>query len=86
MTQTEDSGSAAPRQPDPLCMLLPMGWWFELPDTWANRRGAMILLCGLRRRVGWPLYMQRLALYHFFSLSLLGSPRVRRLQQRSLQK
>jgi transposase-like protein len=32
-----------------------MGLWFELPDTWANRRGAMILLRGLRRRDGWPL-------------------------------
>src|SRR5712691_5629128 len=55
MTQTEDSGSTEPRQPDTLCILLPMGLWFELPDTWANRRGAMILLRGLRRRDGWPL-------------------------------
>ena len=55
MTQTEESGSTAPRQPDTLCILLPMGLWFELPDTWANRRGAMILLRGLRRRDGWPL-------------------------------
>ena len=31
MTQTEASGSAAPRQPDTLCILLPMGLWFELP-------------------------------------------------------
>src|SRR6266853_1741888 len=55
MTQTEESGSTAPRQPDTLCILLPMGLWFALPDTWANRRGAMILLRGLRRRDGWPL-------------------------------
>lgn len=55
MTQTEESASAAPRQPDTLCILLPMGLWFALPDTWANRRGAMILLRGLRRRDGWPL-------------------------------
>lgn len=55
MTQTEDSGSTEPRQPATLCILLPMGLWFELPDTWANRRGAMILLRGLRRRDGWPL-------------------------------
>ena len=55
MTQTEDSGSTEPSQPDTLCILLPMGLWFELPDTWANRRGAMILLRGLRRRDGWPL-------------------------------
>jgi hypothetical protein len=32
-----------------------MGLWFELPDTWANRRGAMIVLRGLRRCDGWPL-------------------------------
>jgi hypothetical protein len=31
-----------------------MGLWFELPDTPANRRGAMILLRGLPRRDGWP--------------------------------
>ena len=55
MTQNEDSGSAESRQPPTLCLLLPMGLWFELPDTWANRRGAMIVLRGLRRRDGWPL-------------------------------
>ena len=32
-----------------------MGLWFELPDTPANRRGAIILLRGLPRRDGWPL-------------------------------
>ena len=55
MTQTDDSGSTAPRQPAPLYSLLPMGLWFALFDTWANRRGAMLLLRGLRRRDGWPL-------------------------------
>jgi hypothetical protein len=55
MTQNEDIGSAAPRQPETFQILLPMGLWFELPDTWANRRGAMILLRGLHRRDGWPL-------------------------------
>jgi hypothetical protein len=55
MTQTEESGSTEPRQPDTWCILLPMGLWCALPDTWANRRGAMILLRGLRRRAGWPL-------------------------------
>jgi transposase-like protein len=55
MTQSEDTSLAAPRQPDTLQILLPMGLWFELPDTWANRRGAMILLRGLHRRDGWPL-------------------------------
>ena len=55
MTQTEDSASTEPRPPATLCILLPMGLWFALPDTWANRRGAMIVLRGLRRRDGWPL-------------------------------
>ena len=55
MTQTEYSSSTAPRPPDTLCILLPMGLWFALPDTWANRRGAMLVLRGLRRRAGWPL-------------------------------
>ncbi len=55
MTQSDDTGSVAPRQPETLQILLPMGLWFELPDTWANRRGAMILLRGLHRRDGWPL-------------------------------
>ncbi len=55
MTQSEYRGSAQLKQPDTLSILLPMGLWFELPDTWSNRRGAMILLRGLRRRDGWPL-------------------------------
>jgi hypothetical protein len=55
MTHSEDTGSAHPRQPEILQILLPMGLWFELPDTWSNRRGAMIVWRGLRRRDGWPL-------------------------------
>ncbi len=55
MTQSEDNGSGQPRQPKTFQILLPMGLWFALPDTWANRRGAMILLRGLHRRDGWPL-------------------------------
>src|SRR6267143_614481 len=55
MTQSEDNGSAQPRQPKTFQILLPMGLWFTLPDTWSNRRGAMILLRGLHRRDGWPL-------------------------------
>jgi len=55
MTQTEESGSTEPSPPETLCILLPMGLWFALPAPWANRRGAMILLRGLRRRDGWPL-------------------------------
>jgi hypothetical protein len=55
MTQREDTDSPELRPPNTLCILLPMGLWFALPDTWANRRGAMILLRGLHRRDGWPL-------------------------------
>jgi hypothetical protein len=55
MTLREETGSPDLRQPDTLCILLPMGLWFALPDTWAHRRGAMILWRGLRRRDGWPL-------------------------------
>ena len=55
MTPTQDSVSTAPQQAQPLCIMLPMGMWFELPDTWANRRGAMILLRGLHQRDGRPL-------------------------------
>ncbi len=55
MTPTEDSVSTAPRQALPLCIMLPMGMWFALPDTWANRRGAMILLRGLHQHDGRPL-------------------------------
>src|SRR5262245_31706876 len=46
MTQNEDTGSVAPRPPDTFQLLLPMGLWCALPDTWANRRGAMIVLRG----------------------------------------
>jgi hypothetical protein len=52
--QTEASASTAPRPPDPLGILLPMGLWCALPDTWANRRGAMMVWRGLRQRAGWP--------------------------------
>ncbi len=55
MTPKEDTGSPAPTQADPLCLLLPLGLWLEIPDTWANRRGIMILLRCLRRADGRPL-------------------------------
>ena len=55
MTQSEENGSGQLSPPPPFYILLPMGLWFELPDTPANRRGAMILLRGLHRRDGWPL-------------------------------
>ena len=55
MIQSDPNGSAQPRQPPIFQLFLPMGLWFELPDTPANRRGAIILLRGLHRRDGWPL-------------------------------
>jgi transposase-like protein len=55
MTQNHPNGSATPKPPEIFQLFLPMGLWFELPDTPANRRGAMILLRGLHRRDGWPL-------------------------------
>lgn len=55
MTQSEDTVSAPPRQPPTFCILLPMGLSLTLPDTWANRRGAMIVLRGLLRRDGCPV-------------------------------
>lgn len=54
MTQSDPNDSALPRPPQTFQLFLPMGWWFELPDTPANRRGAMIVLRGLHRRDGWP--------------------------------
>jgi transposase-like protein len=55
MTQSHPNGSAPPKPPQTFQLLLPMGLWFELPDTPANRRGAMIVLRGVHRRDGWPL-------------------------------
>jgi hypothetical protein len=55
MTHTAESGSTAPRPPDPWCLLRPMGLCFARPDPWANRRGALLWWRGLRRRAGWPL-------------------------------
>ena len=55
MTQSEENGSGQLKPLQPFYIFLPMGLWFELPDTPANRRGAMILLRGLHRRDGWPL-------------------------------
>ena len=54
MTQSNPTGSAPPKPPEIFQLFLPRGLWFELPDTPANRRGAMILLRGLHRRDGWP--------------------------------
>jgi hypothetical protein len=55
MTQTEDIGSPASKPAALLYLLLPLGLWLELPDTWANRRGIMILRRCLRRADGRPL-------------------------------
>ncbi len=55
MTQHHDTVSRASGQGEPLCILLPSGLWLEMPDTWANRRGIMILLRCLRAPDGRPL-------------------------------
>jgi hypothetical protein len=55
MTQTDDTGLAASKPVPPWHVLLPVGLWLEVPDTWANRRGVMILLRWLRRADGRPL-------------------------------
>jgi transposase-like protein len=78
MTQDNPNGSAPPKQPQTFQLFLPMGLWFELPDTPANRRGAIILLRGLHRRDGWPLvtyerlarelgYADRRNVHHFWA-------------------
>ena len=54
MPQSEDTGSAAPRHPETLQILLPRGLWCELPYL-GQPPWAMILLRGLHRRDGWPL-------------------------------
>jgi hypothetical protein len=54
MTPTEKTGFAVSKQAPPLYVLLPLGLWLEVPDTWANRRGVMILLRWLRRADGRP--------------------------------
>lgn len=55
MTQTENTGLASSKQAPPLCVLLPLGLWLEVPDTWSNRRGMMLLLRWWRRADGRPL-------------------------------
>ena len=55
MTHHHDTVSMASGQGEPLCILLPLGLWLEMPDTWANRRGIMILLRSLRAPDGRPL-------------------------------
>jgi hypothetical protein len=54
MPQSAETSAAQPSQPATLCILLPMGLWLELPETWSKRRGAMSLWRGLYRRDGWP--------------------------------
>ncbi len=46
--QTEDRDISDEEQVEPLCIKLPGGMWLEITDSWANRRGLMILLRSLR--------------------------------------
>ena len=39
MPQTEDSASPEPQQAAPLRIMLPQGFWLELPDTWTKTSG-----------------------------------------------
>ncbi len=55
MTQHHHTVAMASGQGEPLCIVLPLGLWLEMPDTWANRRGIMILLRCLRAPDGRPL-------------------------------
>lgn len=59
---TEDSLCTKERQEDGLWLTLPGGLWLEMPDTWSNRRGLMIVLRSLRTAEGraWVTY-ERLA-------------------------
>ncbi len=55
MPHHHDTVSMTSGQGEPLCILLPLGLWLEMPDTWANLRGIMILLRSLRAPDGRPL-------------------------------
>jgi transposase-like protein len=55
MTQTKDSALQKPGPAETLRIMLSKGLWLELPDTWANRRGAMILSRSLCQADGSPL-------------------------------
>jgi transposase-like protein len=55
MTQVEDRDISQWEQGETFQMKLPGGLWLEMADTWANRRGLMILLRCLRRADGRPL-------------------------------
>ena len=51
----EDRADTIAEQAKWLQLKLPGGLWVEMPDTWANRRGLMIMLRCLRTPAGRPL-------------------------------
>ena len=51
----EDTAEPGEEQAETIQLKLPGGLWVEMPDTWANRRGLMILLRCLRTAEGRPL-------------------------------
>ena len=51
----EDTLDRVEEQADWMQLKLPGGWWVEMPDTWANRRGLMIFLRCMRTPAGHPL-------------------------------
>lgn len=53
--EREDTDFSEQGQTEPLQIKLPGGLWMEMTDSWANRRGLMILLRSLRRPDGRPL-------------------------------
>jgi len=55
MTRMEDTAAPREEQVETLQLKWPGGLWVEMVDTWANRRGLMIVLRGLRTPEGRPL-------------------------------
>ena len=55
MTAMKDTFTPGPEQGEWMQLQLPDGLWVEMPDTWSNRRGLMIMLRCLRTATGRPL-------------------------------
>ncbi len=58
----KDTVKSIPEQAEWMQCKLPGGLWVEMPDTWANRRGLMIMLRCLRTAEGrWLVSFERIA-------------------------
>jgi hypothetical protein len=77
MPQREDPLDTIEKQTEWMPLKLPGGLWVEMPDTWSNRRGLMIVLRCLRTAEGYPLvtyerlaeglgYRDRRNVHHFW--------------------